>query len=101
VKSGGQPGNTNGSKDNRLITDELRRVVVQGPEKLKKACQKVLDDASDGNLAAFTFLSDRLDGKPHQSNSLTGADGGAIQAEVELSIRPQESLDEYLARKDL
>ena len=75
MKSGGQKGNTNATKDKRLITDELRRVVTQSPEKLKKACEKVLDDAVDGNLAAFGVIADRLDGKPHQSISgLDGAD---------------------------
>ena len=67
AKSGGQEGNTNATKDKRLITDELRRVITQSPEKLKKACERVLDDAVDGNLAAFSVIADRLDGKPAQS----------------------------------
>lgn len=69
---GGQPGNTNGTKDKRLITDALRRVVVQGPEKLKKACEKLLDEAADGNIGAFTFIADRLDGKPAQTTIIAG-----------------------------
>jgi len=68
VKSGAQPGNTNATKDKRLITDELRRCVTQSPEKLKAACMKVLNDAVDGNLAAFSVMADRLDGKPAQSH---------------------------------
>jgi len=67
AERGGQLGNNNATKDKRLITDELRRVVTQSPEKLKKACQKVLDDAVNGNLASFQVMADRLDGKPAQS----------------------------------
>jgi len=70
MESGGQPGNTNATKDKRLITDALRRVVTQSPEKLKKACEKVLDDAVEGNLASFSVIADRLDGKPAQSVTL-------------------------------
>jgi len=69
---GAPTGNTYASKDKRLITDELRRVCTQSPEKLKKACEKVLNDAVDGNLAAFTVIADRLDGKPAQSIAVGG-----------------------------
>ncbi len=67
AEKGGQPGNTNATKDKRLITDELRRVVTQSPEKLKAACVKVLDDAVAGNLGAFSVIADRLEGKPAQA----------------------------------
>ncbi len=67
AERGGQLGNTNATKEKRLITDALRRVVTQSPDKLKKACEKVLDDAVEGNLAAFSVMADRLDGKPAQS----------------------------------
>lgn len=70
--AGAPEGNTNATKDNRLVTNALRRAVVQSPEKLKKACEKVLADAVDGNLAAFTVIADRLDGKPAQTNILEG-----------------------------
>lgn len=72
AERGGQSGNTNATKDKRLITDELRRVCKQSPEKLKKACEKVLNNAVNGDLAAFTVMADRLDGKPHQSQTLDG-----------------------------
>lgn len=65
--AGAPVGNTNGKKENRLITDALRRAVVQNPDKLKKACEGILDQAADGNLPAMQFIADRLDGKPGQS----------------------------------
>lgn len=67
AKKGGQPGNRNGVKDNRLITDALRRAVVQSPDKLKKACEALLDKAVDGDIVAFNAIADRLDGRPQQA----------------------------------
>ena len=64
AKVGAPPGNTNAVRDNRLITDTLRKVCVQGVDKLRTACEKVLDDAEAGNLASLSFIADRLDGKP-------------------------------------
>jgi len=79
---GGAPeGNTNAAKEHRLITSALRRAVVQNPDKLRKACLKVLDEAEEGNLNAFNVIADRLDGKPHQSTSLEGPDGGPVKVE--------------------
>jgi len=69
--AGAPLGNTNNSKG-KLITDALRRAVKQNPEKLRKACEKVLNDAVKGNLAAFSVMADRLDGKPHQSTTVDG-----------------------------
>jgi len=66
AERGGQLGNNNAAKEKRLITDELRRVVTQGPEKLKQACQSLLNEAAAGNIAAFNVIADRLDGKPAQ-----------------------------------
>ncbi len=75
AEKGGQPGNKNSTADKRLITSALRRVVTQNPEKLRKACEKVLDDAVNGNLAAFGVIADRLDGKPAQSLNVGGQEG--------------------------
>lgn len=70
--AGAPKGNTNATKEKRLITDALKRVVTQNPEKLRKACEKILDDAVDGSLGAFSVISDRLEGKPAQSVTLAG-----------------------------
>ena len=89
---GAPKGNTNGKKENHLITDALRRAVVQSPEKLRKACIKVLDDAVEGNLAAFNTIADRLDGKPAQTNILQGDEDNpiAIAKVVRELIDPNE-----------
>ena len=74
MESGGQPGNTNATKEHRLITSALKRAVVQNPDALREACLKVLDDAKNGNLAAFREIADRLDGKPAQTQILEGGE---------------------------
>jgi len=71
--AGGAPiGNQNGTKENKLITNALRRAATQNPDKLRKACEKVVDDAANGNLASFNAMADRLDGKPPQSTTFDG-----------------------------
>lgn len=64
--AGAPLGNTNSKKDKRLITDELRRVVTQGPEKLKQACVALLNNAANGDIASFNVIADRLEGRPSQ-----------------------------------
>ena len=88
AEKAGQPGNTNATKDKRLVTDALRRVAVQNPEKLRKACEKVLEDAMDGNLAAFSLLSDRLDGRPAQSVTVSGDEENPLELVTKVEIVP-------------
>jgi hypothetical protein len=52
----------------KTLEGALRRAVHQSPEKLRRACDAVLDSAADGEtwnerMAALTFIADRLDGK--------------------------------------
>lgn len=84
--AGAPKGNTNAAKENRLITNALRRVVTQNPDKLRKACEKVLEDAMDGNLHAFTVIADRLDGKPAQTNVLQGDSEHPLVTRIERHI---------------
>lgn len=78
MKRGGQIGNKNATKENRLVGDMLRRIAKQNPEKLRKACEKVLDKAIEGDVSAFKEFADRLDGKSVQPVSGTGEDGAFI-----------------------
>ena len=85
--AGAPKGNQNGVKEKRLITDALRRVVTQSPGKLKIACEKILDDAMEGNLAAFTVIADRLDGKPAQSVTVSGDEDAPLVTRIERVIQ--------------
>ena len=78
-----EAGHKSAAAGKRLVTSALRRAVVQNPEKLRNACLKILDDAEEGNLAAFGVIADRLEGRPSQSLSLGGIEGAeAIKMEV-------------------
>lgn len=55
-----------GGKPDKLIRDSLLAAIRQGPEKLKKAAERVVDDAANGNLDAMKFMADRIDGKAVQ-----------------------------------
>lgn len=65
--AGAPEGNQNAVKERRMVTDALRRAAAQNPNKLRNACLKVLENAENGDLAAFKEIADRLDGKPLQS----------------------------------
>ena len=59
-------GNTYGSRNNRLLTDTLRRACAQSPDRLRDMCEALLDKAKEGDIPAITFIYDRLEGKPMQ-----------------------------------
>lgn len=85
---GGQPGNTNGTKEKRLVTDALRRAATQSPDKLRKACESVLQKAADGDLASFNAIADRLDGRPAQNHTIGGDKENPLKAITEVIISP-------------
>ena len=69
----------------RLVSDTLRRIAIQNPGKLGKACLKLYTKAIKGDVQAFRELADRIEGKVPQA--LTGSDGGPIQFQrVELVV---------------
>ena len=91
MKSGAQPGNGNSTAEKRAITSTLRRVVTQGSDKLRAACEKVLDDAVDGNLPSLAFIFDRLEGKPAQTQILEGGEKPVtIDGIVRTLVDPRE-----------
>lgn len=90
---GGAPeGNQNSRKENRVVRDTLRKVAAQNPDKLRKACEKLLDKAVEGDTAAFKEFRDTLDGKPNQS--ISGPEESPIQ--IVDSTRPILSREEWL-----
>lgn len=88
AKRGGQPGNKNGAKENRIFGDELRKAIAQDKRKrVRKGIEKLLDKVAKGDLSAINALADRTDGKPAQA--ITGADGGdlTVVTRIERVIR--------------
>lgn len=84
--AGAPEGNKNATKDKRLITDALKRAVTQSPEKLRKACEAILDQASKGDLSSFVVIADRLEGKPGQAVIISGDSENPVITRVERII---------------
>jgi len=91
--AGAPKGNTNAARDNRVITNALNRAVVQNPDKLRTACEKVVDEAAEGNLAAFAFIADRLEGRPAQTTVLEGGDKPVQVEELRRTIVDPQHTD--------
>jgi hypothetical protein len=70
-------GNKNATK-NKLFSDQLKRHLIQNPDKLEKIVTQLIDDAMDGNIAAAREVMDRVDGKPVQANTIETEDGKAV-----------------------
>jgi hypothetical protein len=81
-------GNTFSSRNNRLLTDTLRRIAIQGEgARVRKVCEEVFAKAEAGDLAAAAFIFDRLEGKPVARTEHTGADGEAIELSLNVRFR--------------
>ncbi len=74
---GGQPGNTNATK-NRPWTDALRKHAKQRGT-LDKAAEKICQKAEEGDFYAIEELGNRLEGKPKATVEHTGEGGGPIR----------------------
>jgi hypothetical protein len=67
-------------------------VAVVSPEDWSAIVKKAVEQAKEGNGYARSWLSDYLMGKPTQRTELTGADGGPIESNVDLSGLTNEQL---------
>ncbi len=65
--AGAPVGNTNGAKKNRLLTDALRRELVQNPEDARRVARKTIDAAIEGEAWAQNLIYERIDGKVPQA----------------------------------
>lgn len=87
---GGQPGNTNATK-NRPITDALRRALLANDaEKMRALTDAFINRAIAESDAAAKEIIERIDGKVMQQLEHTGADGEELfpnKVEVVL-VRP-------------
>lgn len=85
-------GNQNAAKG-KLWNDALRRAIAQDDrDRVRKAIDKLLDMAAEGEAWAIKELADRLDGKAHQSQSLENADGTPLLAGIQVTfVKPDGS----------
>ncbi len=74
---GAPEGNKNSSAENRIIGNQLRKLLAQDAlkgdaSKVRKALEKQLEKAELGDRDALEFLSDRSEGKPTQPTAHSG-----------------------------
>ena len=55
-------GNQNAKRENRMVSDMLRKLAKQNPHKLRLACEGMLDKAAT-DVQAFNAIADRIEGK--------------------------------------
>lgn len=65
--AGAPVGNRNGAKKNRLLTDALRRELVQNPDDALAIARKTIECAKNGEPWAQALAYERMDGKVAQA----------------------------------
>lgn len=81
AQRGGQPGNTNASKNKVWIAALNRAIAQDDGERLRKAAEKLIDLAVEGDVPALKELGDRLDGKCVQQLIHSGDPDNPVQVE--------------------
>ena len=80
-------GNQNAVKENRRWANALSRAIAQDDgERLRKAAEKLLDCAAEGEPWAVRELADRLDGKPAQAVVLAGDKDAPLETRMEVKL---------------
>jgi hypothetical protein len=89
--SGGAPiGNKNGTKG-KLFYEQLRKISVQQPDRLRNVAETLFSAAELGEPWAVRELIDRFDGKAVQQTELTGAEGAPLLTGIQVTfIKPHE-----------
>ena len=92
-KVGGQPGNTNSSKNNRIWANTIRKLAIQEDYKrIHAIAEKLFEKAAEGDLGAMKEVGDRLDGKAVATQELTGPDGSNLPSGIGiLFVKPDDS----------
>lgn len=93
LAKGAPLGNKNAAKG-AMWADALRMELAQDKHRIRKLTRALLDKAEAGDVSALKELGDRLDGKANQS--ISGPNGGPIEAAVEIATRPQLTKEEWL-----
>jgi len=89
MSAGAPLGNTNAAKG-KLFYDQLRKIAIQQPEKLRNVAESLFAAAEAMEPWAVKELLDRLDGKAVQQTELTGAEGSPLLAGIQVTfIKPQ------------
>jgi hypothetical protein len=90
MAAGAPQGNTNAAKG-KLFYDQLRKMAIQQPEKLRNIAESLFAAAEAMEPWAVKELLDRLDGKAVQQTELTGAEGAPLLSGIQVTfVKPNE-----------
>jgi hypothetical protein len=81
-------GNTHSSKINRLLSETLKRRLIQ--EEALRAnliVESLLSKAEEGDLTAINMVFDRMEGKPVAKQEISGVDGEAIALSLPIEFK--------------
>jgi len=86
-------GNTNSSKINHLMTDTLKRRLVQDEAKrANKVIEALLNKAEDGDVHAIKEVLDRSDGKVQQDTKISGDSDAPVIIQVITGIDDNDTI---------
>jgi ribosomal protein L17 len=90
----GRSGNPTGKSKTKILTDQLKALLVQSPERVRTIADKIITLAEDGDLEATKLIFERIEGKVTQSVeidqtiTLTREERIARIAELSNKLRP-------------
>jgi hypothetical protein len=90
MAAGAPLGNNNAAKG-KMFYDQLRKIAVQEPTKLREVAEGLFEAARAMEPWAVKELIDRLDGKAVQQTELTGAEGAPLLQGIQVTfVKPNE-----------
>jgi len=90
MAAGAPLGNNNAAKG-KMFYDQLRKIAIQEPTKLREVAEGLFEAARAMEPWAVKELIDRLDGKAVQQTELTGAEGAPLLTGIQVTfIKPNE-----------
>jgi hypothetical protein len=82
----GTSGNPSGKAKLKPLTDRLRMILAQQPQRAHAIAEALVVEAEAGNLQAAQMIFDRLEGKPLQQVEVTDARQDSDIAEIDARI---------------
>jgi len=82
----GKSGNPSGKSKLKPLSDRIRMILAQEPERAHKIADALIKEAEGGNLQATAMIMDRLEGRPTQSLEITDARQVTEIAEIDRRI---------------
>jgi len=72
----GMKGNQNAKK--KPFTEQMKRFIMANPQKMEKIIEGLFKEAEGGSIPALNMIMDRVEGKPIQSQEISGPDGAEL-----------------------